>query len=300
MLLMPEDLAVLSGYAVDAAKQAGQLIAQYASKTVAVQHKAGGGSRASQVVTEVDLLSEAIILKVLRPGCEQYDLALLTEESTDDRARLERDYFWCVDPMDGTLAFTESIPGYAVAIALVSRDGTPLIGVVYDPVTHTLYSAVKGQGAFRNGKPWTTGLRSIAGKVLTLVCDRGFLEKPASSMICEKLSSLAHQYGASGLEIRERNGAVLNACWVLENPPAIYLKCPRPEQGGGSLWDFAASAALFNELGCNATDIYGQPLDLNRADSTFMNHRGVLFSTDQSIAIELQKHCPCIDEKYTP
>jgi 3'-phosphoadenosine 5'-phosphosulfate (PAPS) 3'-phosphatase len=69
----------------------------------------------------------------------------------------------------------------------------------------------------------------------------------------------------------------------------VYFKLPKAEEGGGSLWDFAATAALFSELGYVASDFYGEPLDLNRADSTFMNHRGVLFATDYSLAIEIQK-----------
>ena len=54
--------------------------------------------------------------------------------------------------------------------------------------------------------------------------------------------------------------------------------------GGGSLWDFAATACLFHETGGVATDMQGGPLDLNRADSSFMNHRGVLFATDEALA----------------
>ena len=69
---------------------------------------------------------------------------------------------------------------------------------------------------------------------------------------------------------------------------AIYFKFPKPEQGGGCLWDFAATAALFNEMNCYATDFYGKPLDLNRADSVFMNHRGVIFTTDKSLSTDIQ------------
>ncbi|MDH5484551.1 MAG: inositol monophosphatase [Gammaproteobacteria bacterium] len=288
MRLSADDLTVLAGYAVAAARDAGELITSYANRSVEVRHKAGGESFASQVVTEVDLLSERLIVNILKPSCEQYDLALLTEESADDRERLDKDYFWCVDPMDGTLAFTESIPGYAVSIALVSQSGEPVIGVVYDPVTQSLYSAVRGQGAMRNGVPWSLDLSAAGGRPLTLVCDRGFLAMPYAAPIRDALNALSPRYSVNGLVIRESNGAVLNACWALENFPAVYLKCPKAEDGGGSLWDFAATAALFNELGCDSTDVHGEPLDLNRADSSFMNHRGVFFSTAQLLASERQ------------
>ena len=135
MPLSAHDLMALSKCAIDAATEAGRLIANRSNEPIRVNRKEGGDSLASQVVTEVDLQSDAIIVKRLLPTCDQYGIALLTEESDDDKGRLEHDAFWCVDPLDGTLSFTESIPGYSVSIALVSRQGTPLIGVIYNPVT---------------------------------------------------------------------------------------------------------------------------------------------------------------------
>ena len=289
MKLLTDDLLSLHQVAISAATEAGQLIAEHANKAVAVQHKSGGDSLASQVVTEVDLLSEAAILKWLRPTCEQYALALLSEESTDDRARLEKDYFWSIDPLDGTLSFIESTPGYAVSIALVSRAGSPLIGVVYDPVTHTCYSAVQGQGAWRNGQAWTPAVNdSMEGKVLTLVCDRSLLQRSEYPQIRQAIETLSDKLGLTGVKTIENGvGAVMNACWAMENSPACYFKLPKVETGGGCLWDFAAIAAIFHELNAAATDIYGQPLELNRADYLYMNHGGVLFATHQELAREI-------------
>ncbi len=86
----------------------------------------------------------------------------------------------------------------------------------------------------------------------------------------------------------EGDGAAMNAMQVLENPPGCYFKFPKPQQGGGSLWDFAATAAIFNECAAVASDFYGAPLELNRADSTFMNHRGVLYAPDAVLAGEIR------------
>ena len=79
----------------------------------------------------------------------------------------------------------------------------------------------------------------------------------------------------------------MNAWGVLVNAPACYFKVPGPK-GGGSLWDFAATACVFQEVGAVATDIHGDPLDLNRADSSYMNHRGVLFASDDSLATRIR------------
>ena len=75
----------------------------------------------------------------------------------------------------------------------------------------------------------------------------------------------------------------MNAIWALENPPACYFKFPKPS-GGGSLWDYAATACIYQEAGAVAVDFQGNPFDLNRPDSTFMNHHGVIFATNHKIA----------------
>ena len=70
----------------------------------------------------------------------------------------------------------------------------------------------------------------------------------------------------------------MNACSVLENFPACYFKFPKSKNGGGSIWDFAATTCIYQELGLPATNFEGGKLDLNRKDSTFMNHQGVFYA----------------------
>ena len=285
MKLSADDLHLLSQCAISVAYQAGHLISKYTHCQVSVENKTAGASLASQVVTEVDLLSQEIILQTLMPTCDIFDLALLTEESTDDQSRLEKDFFWCIDPLDGTLPFVESTPGYAVSIALVSRCGTPQIGVIYDPVEQTLYHAIKGFGAFRNGKHWKPEPSYASPKQsMTFITDRSFLHHSLFNKCVAELKHMATEIGCNGLSIIQHGGAAMNACWVLKKMPACYFKFPKPQAGGGSLWDYAATACLFLETGAAASDIYGEPLDLNRPDSTFMNHRGVIYASDSDMA----------------
>ncbi|MEM8903484.1 MAG: inositol monophosphatase, partial [Actinomycetota bacterium] len=113
--------------------------------------------------------------------------------------------------------------------------------------------------------------------------DRSLLRRDDHDALLAGLERHARELGLSGTALDATAGAVINACRVLAHPPACYVK-PIAPTGGGSLWDFAATACLFRELGAVATDVHGGPLDLNRADSTAMNHRGVLFATDEAIA----------------
>jgi fructose-1,6-bisphosphatase/inositol monophosphatase family enzyme len=140
-----------------------------------LREKKAGNTQASQVLTAVDRACETVILSYLLPTCTTFNIGLLSEETEDDKSRFEKDFFWCIDPMDGTLAFINKHPGFSVAIALVSKDGTPQIGVVLDPSTNNLYYAIKDKGAFKNGKPWQL---NPPKKQLTYVTDQKLIDTP--------------------------------------------------------------------------------------------------------------------------
>jgi fructose-1,6-bisphosphatase/inositol monophosphatase family enzyme len=280
------DLPELTKQAVQSAREAGGIIRSYQDREVDVLHKEGGDTYASQVVTEVDRKAQDAILRILGPSCEEFDLAVLTEESEDDRSRFEKEFFWCIDPMDGTLPFIRKEPGYSVSIALVARDGSPQIGVVYDPVHDVLWQATKGQGVQRNGEPWTLDSN---GKKLTFTYDRSFSDRPERDRVLQELEDYAHSIGLKKLVATQFGGAVINACHALENSPGCHFKFAKPQEGGGSLWDYAATACLYEEAGAVVSDVHGEPLDLNRPDSTFMNHRGAVYATDEELANRIRQ-----------
>lgn len=280
------DLVALTEQAAHAALAAGKVIQAGRAGEVTVESKEGGDTYASQVVTEVDRKAQDVILGTLEPICEALDLAVLTEESEDDLTRLEKDFFWCIDPMDGTLPFIRGEPGYSVSIALVARDGSPQIGVVYDPVHDVLWQATKGEGVRRNGEAWSP---PPSGEVLTFTYDRSFTDRPERESVLNELESYARERGLKGLEATQFGGAVINACHALERSPGCHFKFPKPQEGGGSLWDYAATASLYEEAGAVVGDVFGAPLDLNRPDSTFMNHRGALYATDEALATRIRE-----------
>lgn len=264
----------LKDIAIKAALAAGKIIQQHMHEEVAVEQKQGMTSYAAQVVTEVDRKCEAVILSHLIPSCQDFDIALLSEETEDDGSRFEKDYFWCIDPMDGTLAFINKRPGFSVSIALVAKDGTPHIGVVFDPSTDSLYHAVKGKGAFKNGSLWEI---NRTNSHLTYTTDQKLKDTPRSAEIERILAKQVEKLGLNGVQEIDGAGAVLNAIRVLEHGPACFLKFPKKEQGGGSIWDYAATACIYQELGLLATNFAGGKLNLNRRDGAFMNPEGVFY-----------------------
>lgn len=276
MSLTLPDLAMLTDIARAAAAEAAELIA--AGRPSAIGSKSGADSDASRIVTEVDRAAEEIIVGHLAPTRERFGFALLTEEREDDGGRHTADHFWCVDPLDGTLPFVEGRPGHAVSIALVRRDGMPLLGVVHDPVESTSWWAIIGAGAWNDDQPIRPA--PVHGDELAVFLDRSAVGTPDGERMLEGLVRVAEQLGLSGVRRHVGAGAVMNA---MRSPPGCHVKWPKPS-GGGHLWDVAATACIFGELDAVASDIHGDPLDLNRADSTSLNHRGLVFATDPDLA----------------
>jgi len=279
-------LQSLCDVAIQAAREAGRYIQGADRSTLQSRFKEVGSSAASQVVTEVDMGSEAIIREHLQATLGQWDIAFVGEESIQDSPgvtpeRLVKPYHWCVDPLDGTLPFVESGSGYAVSIALVDQAGAPLIGVVYDPVNASMLHAISGQGACRDQVPIP---RPAAASSLIVLADASFREHQRYADVRDILSQYARESGFNGVEFIYGSGAVMNACQVLAYPAACYIKLPKPEDGGGSIWDFAATACIVEESGGWVSDIRGNPLELNRQDSTFMNHQGVMYSSNPQMA----------------
>lgn len=279
------DLQLLAESAAVAARTAGRIISRYSNQEIEVEHKDGGHTYASQVVTEVDRKAQDAILEILNPSCDEYDFALLTEESEDDHSRFQKDYFWCIDPLDGTLPFTKKETGYSVSIALVSKSGKSQIGVVYDPVHDVLWEAAVGSGVKINNQPWIMNSNS---DVLTFTYDRSFEKHPERQRVLDELNSYAQAIGLTKVHATQYGGAVINACHALESSPGCHFKFAKPEEGGGSIWDYAATACLFEQAGAFVSDVHGDVLDLNRPDSTFMNHRGAVYATDASLASKIR------------
>lgn len=277
------DLQILNQLAMNAARAAGEIIMDYYPSDITVEYKAVGSSTASQVVTEVDRKAQQAIVEILQPSLKQFDLALLAEESEDDGLRQQKPAFWSIDPMDGTQAFINKKPWFCVSIALVSKYGKPLIGVVYDPLTKNLYHAIDGEGAYKNNQ--IVRVSELNKKQpLVLNTDPSFEQHHLLEQTQNGLENIAQQLGLNGAEIHYQDGAVMKACIILEQPNNCYFKYPRKENSGGSIWDYAATACLFNEAGAIATDISGLPFELNRVDNTFMNHRGIMFCGKAKVA----------------
>ena len=280
MVINQSDLYDLMRYAEKAALEAGKALQRFSRKNLQINKKKEAVSLASAVVTEADIASQVIVISTLAPTIEKYDLALLSEEKPDDKLRFSKDYFWCIDPLDGTLPYTEGRDGYAVSIALISKEGNAMIGVVYRPPRDEMWTALKNDGVERNGVAWKTVHTMDSQRTARYLVDRSFLTDPRFEETKKMLHRISLKSGFKEVTIEHVGGAVMQAIDVLQHPPSCYFKLPRSGNSGGSIWDYAATNCIYNEAGMFVSDIYGRPMDLNRIDSTFMNHHGLIYASD--------------------
>ncbi len=154
---------------------------------------------------------------------------------------------WVVDPLDGTNNFLRGVPDFAVSIALVDSEGS-CVGCVYDPLRDDLYTAVRGQGARRNGSPLCVSSHSLLeGAVLGV----GFSTEPARRAVTlAQLPAFSPHVralrivGSAALDLAYVAAGRFDAMWYLSLHD----------------WDIAAGQLLVTEAGGRVTDLRGEPL----------------------------------------
>ena len=132
-------------FVVEVAREAGRLIEE-AAGSFSVSRKRNNDDRLD-VVTDADLAAERLIVERLRGRFPDYDV--FTEETAHEIAS---EWFWAVDPLDGTKNFVSGFPFVSVSIGLL-RAGVPELGVIHDVFGHQTYAARRGGGAACGGEP---------------------------------------------------------------------------------------------------------------------------------------------------
>jgi 3'(2'), 5'-bisphosphate nucleotidase len=168
--------------------------------------------------------------------------------------------FWLVDPLDGTKEFIRKNGEFAINLALIEKT-RPVLGMIYIPVTATLYFAVAGRGCFKisdNGEPLSikAAVKNARDKVI-VVGSRSHISSEVYAFI-KKLRG----------EFREveliRMGSAVKFGLIAEGRADFYLRT-----GHTMEWDTAAGQAIVMESGKQVYDYKtGNPLYYNKKDLT--------------------------------
>jgi len=243
------DLSTLLTPVIAAAREAGKAILEVYSTDFSVELK-----NDNSPLTLADKLSHEIIVRRLTEITGD-TIPILSEEGKDIpyEERKKWDYFWLVDPLDGTREFIKRNGEFTVNIALI-REQRPVLGVIYVPVADILYAAYEEVGAYKEGGGLRVKLpEQHPGKRFTIV--------GSSSHGTEELAAFVEE---AKLEYGEVDfisaGSSLKFCLVAEGKAEVY-----PRLGPTMEWDTAAGQAIAELAGASVTEMEtNKPLTYNK------------------------------------
>ena len=197
-------------------------------------------------LTEADTMANKIICEALSKAYPE--TPLLSEENKAEEYEVRRhwDYFWLIDPIDGTKEFIKKNGEFTVNIALIHK-GEPVLGVVYAPAIGEMYKAKKGTGAYKSVLSPTGRVvqeeklplnkNRTPEKHLVIVASKSHLSKETQEFINEIAQTTTDLTQIS-------KGSSLKLVMVAEGSADIYPRLfPTME------WDTGAADAIVREAG---------------------------------------------------
>jgi myo-inositol-1(or 4)-monophosphatase len=230
--------------AVRAAESAGALIVErQGGGDIAVEYK-----QDAEPVTQSDLLADRRITETLRAAFPE--IVMLSEESavSEHGSADLLAPMWVVDPIDGTANYTRGHPYVSVAIAYV-EGGLTRAAVVHAPFLGETFTALRGRGAWLNGRPIAVG---APGGLRRAVVSTGF---PHVRTDLGPLMRRIQLLLASCQDIRRAASPALDICWVGAGRLDAHTETLHP-------WDVAAASLIAQEAGAVRSSLVPVPDDV--------------------------------------
>eukprot|EP00796_Vickermania_ingenoplastis_P011120 gene11120-7746_t len=241
--------------AVEASKAAAQIILRALEEKQAQSVMFEEKASCTDLVTVYDKKCEDVILAHLRNATPSY--AILSEESNSKTVLTEKPT-WVVDPIDATMSFIHGMYDCCVSIALaVNRE--PVVGVVNAPQVHMLFHAVKGRGAYLNGKRIHVSSTNSLKQALIL-SHYSSHRTPAAIDSTTAIHRFLNLYPVH--TVRCQGSAALDMCLVGCGKADVYF------DAGANPWDVAAGIIIVREAG-------GVVHDVDNMDSHDIRTKGV-------------------------
>ncbi len=200
-------------------------------------------------VTDIDIAIDNFLKNNLSKRYPEF--GWLSEETKDDKKRLSSKYVWIVDPIDGTREFIQSIPEFAISIALI-KNHEPILAVVFNPMTNELYSAVKGNGAYLNYN--------------RIQCSQKFRDKPVIIVSRSDYQKGKFDYIKEKAVILPIGSSAYKLCRIAKGDAnAAITFHPMHE------WDIAAGVLIAGEAGIKVVDINRKSISFNESEDTLID-----------------------------
>jgi myo-inositol-1(or 4)-monophosphatase len=231
-------------FIIDTARAAGTLIREHYRRVERLT------KRSEEAVTEADRASQRLIID--RLSARFPNDGFIGEENDDgsaitNRAPVQGQRVWVIDPIDGTNNFVAGLGNFAVCIGLLEA-GVPILGVVYDVCRDEVYAAEQGRGAWLNACPISVLTTTPSPASLLMLTSN--LLRPDGSM--PKWAADFH--AQTTWKVRVLGSAALEAVAVGAGIAHGSVTV------NGKLWDIAAAAAVVLAAGGMVTSPNGSAL----------------------------------------
>ena len=230
--------------AVEIAREAGALLANYFERRVAFEVKGE-----FDLVTEADRASEKLVVERLRSHFPSHGIVAEEGGGHDPQA----EYCWYVDPLDGTTNFAHSFPAFNVSIGL-ARAGQMVAGVVYDPIHQEMFTAERGAGAYLNNR------RIHVSQIKRMAECLGSSGFPARKRDHNVNIHFYYQMAMASHGVRRTGSAALDLAFVACGRLDLFWEF------GLKPWDVAAGTLLVTEAGGRVSDMRGAPHSVTESD----------------------------------
>ena len=202
-------------------------------------------------VTLADKNADKVIREILHKRFPDY--AFLTEETDDDKSRLENDFVWIIDPVDGTKDFVAKDGGFTTNIALAYKHEA-VVGVVVVPLTGEVYYAAKGMGAFYR-KDGVTKQIHVNDKLDNLIVYKSVFHSKQNE------EEMYKKHADKILRV-EKWGSALKPCRIAQGLGELSYRL----SDGTKEWDTAASQVIVEQAGGIFLDTNKKRIMYNRED----------------------------------
>lgn len=197
------------------------------------------------IVTDADLAANRIVRRAIERAFPSH--TILSEEDPAPTTRAE--YVWMIDPLDGTTNYARRIPIFSVSLALTRR-GSPIMGIVVDPMRRECFFAERGRGAYLNGVRIHASRRAhLAEAVVGFELARDPALRARGFHLFERLARQATTARIGG-------SAALSLCYIGAGRLDTYLQLTLQP------WDVAAGILIAREGGGKVTHFDGSPATL--------------------------------------
>ncbi|KAJ6641488.1 Inositol monophosphatase 2 [Pseudolycoriella hygida] len=202
------------------------------------------------LLTETDQEVETLLISNLSKEFPTH--RFIGEEETSEGKKVELTDLptWIIDPVDGTMNFVHTFPHSCISVALlVNKD--PQIGIIYNPILNQKFTAIKGEGAFLNGRRIKVSGQTDLGKALITTEFGTTRDTEKLDVTMDNLRKTIE----SAHGIRALGSAALNMAMVALGAADCNYEF------GIHAWDIAAGDLIVREAGGVTSDPTGQPLD---------------------------------------